>query len=60
MDGEAPAFILRRSARTGRRYLALPSAVPKTWFAIVKTFADTAYHREVLAHGGHHRRWAAR
>jgi hypothetical protein len=35
---------------------ALP--VPTTWYPIVKTFADTAYHREILAECGTYRRWA--
>ena len=32
-------------------------AIPKTWFPVVKTFADTAYHREVLAECGTYRAW---
>jgi hypothetical protein len=31
--------------------------VPTTWFPRVKTFADTAYHREVLAECGTYRAW---
>ena len=34
--------------------------IPTTWFPIVKTFADTAYHREILRECGHYRRWAKR
>ncbi len=34
---------------------ALP--VPKAWFAVVKGFADTKYHREILKECGHYRRW---
>jgi hypothetical protein len=30
---------------------------PTTWFPVVKTFADTAYHREVLAECGTYRAW---
>ena len=32
--------------------------VPTTWYPIVKTFADTAYYREILAECGAFRRWA--
>lgn len=32
-------------------------AIPTTWFPRVKTFADTAYHREVLAECGTYRAW---
>jgi hypothetical protein len=35
---------------------ALP--IPKTWFPIVKSFADTKYYKEVLAECGHFRKWA--
>lgn len=31
--------------------------IPTTWFPRVKTFADTAYHREVLAECGTYRAW---
>jgi hypothetical protein len=34
--------------------------IPTTWFPIVKSLADTAYHREVLRECGHYRRWAKR
>ena len=32
--------------------------VPTTWYPIVKSFADTAYYREILAECGTYRRWA--
>ena len=32
--------------------------IPTTWFPIVKSFADTAYHRDILRECGHYRRWA--
>jgi hypothetical protein len=47
----------RRARAAG---VALSATIRLHWFAIVKTFADTAYHREVLAECGHYRRWVAR
>jgi hypothetical protein len=32
--------------------------IPKTWYPIVKSFADTRYYKEVLAECGHFRAWA--
>lgn len=34
--------------------------VPKTWFPVLESFADTAYYQEVLAECGNFRGWAAR
>jgi hypothetical protein len=34
--------------------------LPLTWFPVVKTFADTAYYKEILSECGHYRRWAAK
>ena len=34
--------------------------IPAVWFPVVRTFADTNYHREILAECGHYRRWVAR
>lgn len=34
--------------------------IPSTWFPRVKTFADTTYHREVLAECGTYRAWFKR
>ncbi len=33
--------------------------VPKTWFPIVRRFADTKYYKEVLRECGHFQRWAS-
>jgi hypothetical protein len=42
---------------SGRPVTGLP--IPATWFPVVKSFADTAYHRDILRECGHYRRWAA-
>jgi len=34
--------------------------LPVTWFSVVKTYADTAYHRQVLAECGAYRAWLAK
>ncbi len=41
------------STLTARGELPLPT----TWFPVVKTFADTQYHREILAECGTYRHW---
>jgi hypothetical protein len=37
-----------------------PLPIPRKWFPVFKTFADTAYYKEVLKECGHYRRWAER
>jgi hypothetical protein len=34
--------------------------LPSIWFPVVKTYADTAYHRQVLAECGTYRAWLAK
>lgn len=34
--------------------------VPTRWFPVVKLYADTAYHKEILAECGHYAGWARR
>jgi hypothetical protein len=63
---KAKAAFLAAKAERGtliEKQLATPSRgaedlpLPMTWFPVVKTFADTAYHREVLAECGTYRTW---
>jgi hypothetical protein len=66
------AAYLAAKAELGRRAVLAPGEVPgpvdpvdhlpiaTDWFPIVKKFADTAYHREILRACGTYRRWVAR
>ncbi len=36
-----------------------PLPFPKHWYPVVRQYADTAYHREVIAQCGSYRRWFA-
>ena len=42
------------------RLLHAPLPIPKRWFPVVKSFADTKYHREILQECGHYKTWYAR
>jgi tetratricopeptide (TPR) repeat protein len=37
-----------------------PLPVPRTWFPVIETLADTRYYREVLAECSHFRSWTGR
>lgn len=63
---KAKAAFLAAKAERGtliEKQLATPNRgdedlpIPMTWFPVVKAFADTAYHREVLAECGTYRTW---
>jgi hypothetical protein len=45
------------NANPGSELDVLP--IPQTWFPVVKGFADTKYHKEILKECGHYGRWVA-
>jgi len=65
---KAQAAYLAAKAERGTLFAKRPPStrpnedlpLPSTWFPLVKTFADTAYHRQVLAECGTYRTWFAR
>ena len=65
---KAQAAYFAAKAERGTRFAKRPPSkrlnedlpIPATWFPVVKTFADTAYHRQVLAECGTYRAWFAK
>ncbi len=52
---ERGTLIEKQQATPARLTADLP--VPTSWFPVVKSFADTAYHRQVLTECGTYRSW---